>query len=92
MPTKPQIATPRYSFVIPVYNEEAMLPILVDHLEGFLPKLDDTLRLAEKAQKAGVSVQLRVWQGAVHAWQNQPHLLPEARQAIQEIITFIKTI
>ena len=40
MPTKPQIATPRYSFVIPVYNEEVMLPALVDHLEGFLPKLD----------------------------------------------------
>ncbi|MGE3245745.1 MAG: glycosyltransferase, partial [Beijerinckiaceae bacterium] len=32
--------TPRYSIVIPLYNEEAVLPLLMHRLEGILKDLD----------------------------------------------------
>jgi len=51
--------------------------------------LDDTLRLATKARAAGVDVTLHVWQGMWHVFHTFA-LVPEAREAVEEIGRFVR--
>ncbi len=80
----------RTPFASPLFADLAGLPPMLLQVGSRETMLDDTLRFAEKAQKTAVKVKVSVWQGAIHAWQNQPHILPEARQALQELTKFIK--
>lgn len=52
---------------------------------------DDSIRFAEKAKAAGVEVTLKVEKGMVHCYPLLPPFIPESRQALNEICTFIKT-
>ena len=47
--------------------------------------LDDATRLATRARAAGIATRLEVWPEMIHVWQNFAAILPEARQAIEEI-------
>jgi acetyl esterase/lipase len=78
-------------------TDPAVSPLYAD-LSGFPPLLmqvgshetlrDDTLRLASKAQKAGVDVTTEVWAGMVHQWQLFPFWLDDARRANQKVAEF----
>ena len=52
--------------------------------------LSDSTLLAEKARAAGVSVELEVWPGMIHVFQQFPAELAEARQAITSCGAFLK--
>ena len=52
--------------------------------------LDDSLRFAEKAKSAGVDVRLIVGEGQVHCYPLLPDFIPESKQAMAEIQTFIR--
>jgi acetyl esterase/lipase len=52
--------------------------------------LDDSTRFAERAQAAGVSVEIEVWDEMIHIWPYFAAILPEARQAIDRMGAFIK--
>ena len=52
--------------------------------------LDDTTRVAEKAQAAGVDVTVEVYPDMVHIFQLFAPVLPEGQQAIERIGTFLK--
>ena len=52
--------------------------------------LDDARNLASKAQAAGVPVQLEVWDGMIHVFQQFPRELAEAREAIAHIGAFLR--
>jgi acetyl esterase/lipase len=52
--------------------------------------LDDAVRIADKAEKAGVPVELDVWQGQIHVWQIFASRLDEGEQAIQKIGAFVR--
>lgn len=54
--------------------------------------LSDAKRLAERAQKAGVEVSLEVWDGMWHCFQMLSSILPEAREAIAHIGSFVRRI
>ena len=51
---------------------------------------DDSTRLAEKAREAGVLVESKIWPVVPHAWQLVPHLIPEARQSLEEAAAFLR--
>jgi acetyl esterase/lipase len=51
--------------------------------------LDDAVRYVNKARNHGSPVTLQVWAGMVHVWPMFQHVLPEARQAIDEVSAFI---
>jgi len=51
--------------------------------------LDDSRQFAKNAQDAGHDVKLSIWSGMVHSW-HMYGMVPEARQAIHEISTFIR--
>lgn len=50
---------------------------------------DDGVLMAEKLKSAGVDVRLEVWPRVFHAWPIMADLLPEARKAIRNIVSFV---
>jgi acetyl esterase/lipase len=52
--------------------------------------LDDSRRLAERARAAGVSAELKIYSGPMHAWPLFSPLLPEAQRTILETAAFIR--
>ncbi|MFW5972334.1 MAG: alpha/beta hydrolase [Bacillota bacterium] len=73
---------------------------LFGNLEGLPPTLiyvgedetlrDDSILFAEKAEKAGVNITLRVGEGMFHCYPAVSPLFPEAKQAMDEICSFLK--
>lgn len=75
----------------PIFADLSGLPPLLIQVGSDEVLLDDAVRLNKLAKKAGVDSTLEVWEGQVHVWQLMSKLIPEARQALQVIGTFIKT-
>jgi acetyl esterase/lipase len=81
---------PRNPLASPLYADLASLPLLLIHGGADEVLCDDSTRLAERAQAAGVPVELNIWPVVPHAWQLAPHLIPEARQSLRESAAFLR--
>lgn len=81
---------PRLPWISPLYGDLHDLPPLLIYVGGDEILRDDSLFFAEKAQKAGVNVTLRVGDGLFHCFPVCAPLFPEATQAMDEVCTFIK--
>lgn len=73
----------------PLYADLTGLPPLAIHASDIEVLRDDATRLAERARAAGVEVALTLWPGQAHDWAMFQLLLPEARQTMNEVATFI---
>jgi epsilon-lactone hydrolase len=51
--------------------------------------LDDSTRLADHAEEAGVDVTLQIWEEMPHVWQLAAPVLPEGQEAIEKIGAFV---
>ena len=80
---------PRDPLVSPLYADLTGLPPLLLHVGADEVLRDDSVRLAARAQSAGVNVTLRVWPGVPHAWQLMAQMLPEGRRSLQEAAQFV---
>lgn len=76
----------------PLYADLASLPQMLLFASRQEALLDDTLRLADKAKAAGVDVDLVLRDGLLHVWPIFVHLLPEAREAMQDVADFARKI
>lgn len=76
--------------VSPLYGRFEGLPRLYVCASGAEVLRDDSIRTAEKAVKAGVSVELRIEDGLVHIWPLFAPLMPESGRTIGEIAAFIR--
>jgi acetyl esterase/lipase len=76
----------------PVFADLHGLPPLQLHASADEVLLDDSRRLAARAQAAGVSVQLRIWERVPHAFPVLAQLLPEGRGALREAGAFLKRV
>ena len=74
----------------PLYGDLSGLPPLLIQVGSRETLLDDAVRMADKAKKAGVDVELEVWQGQIHVWQIFASRLDEGEQAIQKIGAFVQ--
>jgi acetyl esterase/lipase len=80
-----------HPLVSPIHADLRGLPPLRIYVGSAEVLLDDSTRLAARAEAAGVEVDLRVWQEMVHVWPIfVGYGLPEARKTIAEIATFIR--
>jgi acetyl esterase/lipase len=52
--------------------------------------LDDSTRLADRAEEAGVDVKLQIWEEMPHVWHLAAPILPEGQEAIDKIGEFIR--
>lgn len=80
---------PRLPWISPLYGDLCGLPPLLIYAGGDEILRDDAVSFAEKAQRAGVDVTLRIEEGLFHCFPVCAPLFPEATQAMEEICTFI---
>lgn len=64
------------------------LPPMLLHVGESELLRDDSIRLAQKAREAGVTVQLQVFAAVAHVWQ-LVHQLPESRRSIRAAAKFL---
>ena len=81
---------PRDAAVSPLYADLSGLPPLLIHCGENEMLLDDSVRLAERAEAAGVDVTLKVYPGLWHVF-HRFGFVPEARSAVTEIGAFART-
>ena len=74
----------------PLYADLAGLPPLLVQVGSAEILLDDAVRVAERARKAGVTVELRVWPDMIHVWHAFAQILPEGQQAVDEMAAFFE--
>ncbi len=79
----------KHPLVSPLYADLTGLPPLLIHVGDAEILLDDSTRIAERAQAAGVDVTLEVWPEMVHVWHVFAKILPEGQQAIDRIGEFV---
>ncbi len=73
----------------PLFADLAGLPPLLLQVGTGELLLDDATRFAERAEVAGVDVTLELWEDVFHVWHSFADLLPEARDAIAQIGTYL---
>lgn len=78
--------------VSPVAADLAGLPPLFIQVSSAERLLDDSLRLVDRAARAGVHVEMEVWPHMPHAWQVAAGFLPEATEAAARTSSFINRV
>jgi len=82
---------PHHPWLSPLLADLTGLPPIMIVIGTYEIHLDDARNFALKAQKSGVEVDLRVWEGMVHAFPLLAPLFPEAQQAMDEIGAYIRS-
>ena len=72
----------------PLFADLAGLPPSLIQVGSREILLSDSCRLEAALRRAGVAVELTVWDGLWHGWQLQHHV-PEARQALDDLAAFL---
>ena len=83
-------ADPNDPLVSPIYANLSGLPPLLIQVGENEVLLDDSTRLAERAEAAGVDVTLEVWPEMIHVWHFFAAMLPEGQQAIDRIGEWVR--
>ena len=73
----------------PLYADLTGLPPIRVHVGDEEVLLDDSVRFVDRAQAAGVDVQLDVWEGMVHGFPGSVGQLSASTQALQQIGSFL---
>lgn len=81
---------PHRPLASPLYADLTGLPPLLIQVGTAEILLDDAVRLAQRARKAGVEVTLDVWQEMIHGWQGYAGVLPEGQAAVDRIGEFVR--
>jgi phosphinothricin tripeptide acetyl hydrolase len=81
---------PKAPLASPLYADLAGLPPLLVQVGSAEILLDDSVRVAERARRAGVDVELRVWPDMIHVWHAFAQILPEGQQAVNELAAFFE--
>jgi acetyl esterase/lipase len=80
---------PKNPLISPLHAEYRGFPPMLIHVGEAEILLDDATRVAERAKRAGVDVELEVWDDMIHVWHVFAKLLPEGQQAIDKIGKFV---
>jgi len=83
-------ADPRMPYASPLYGDPAGLPPTLLQVGSDEILRDDSVRMAEKLRAAGCHVELEIWPRMPHVWHLFAPVMPEARQAIERIGTFLQ--
>lgn len=76
----------------PLFADPSGLPDLLIHVGGDEVMLDDSRKFAANAKAAGVPVSFKIFDGMWHVFQTAGTDVPEARQAIDEIGGFVRSL
>lgn len=76
---------PTSSLISPLYGELNYLPPVWIHAAEYDVFLSDSTRFAEKAKKAGVKMDIKIWRKMWHIFHMQESFVPESKRAFLEI-------
>lgn len=76
----------------PYYSNPEGLPRLLLQVGSCELLHDDAIGFAEKATKAGVEVELEIWEDMFHVWHAFAGFMPEADMALHNVSRFINTV
>jgi acetyl esterase/lipase len=82
-------ADPKNPLVSPLYADLRGLPPLFIEVGQREVFRDDSVRLAERARRAGVEAELKVWPVVPHVWQMADPFIPEARRSLDAAAIFL---
>ena len=82
---------PNHPLISPLFGDLSGLPPLLIQVGDHEVLLSDSVDFAARAQDAGVSVKLEIWDEAFHVFQAIP-MLPEAREALTSVARFLDSI
>jgi acetyl esterase/lipase len=80
---------PRDPLASPYFADLTGLPPMLFHVGAHEILLDDSVRMAENAKRAGIEVELQVWPVVPHVWQIHPWM-PEARASLSQAHAFLQ--
>ncbi|HEX9491643.1 MAG TPA: alpha/beta hydrolase [Thermoanaerobaculia bacterium] len=80
---------PKNPLISPLHADYRELPPMLIQVGDAEILLDDSTRVAERAKRAGVNVELEVWDDMIHVWHVFAKLLPEGQQAIDKVGKFV---
>lgn len=83
---------PNHPLVSPLFADLSGLPPMLILAGGEELLLDDSTRLAERAQSQGVRVELEVLEQMVHVWPFYSEWIPEGQQTLEKIGQFFQDI
>ena len=81
---------PTSPLISPLYGELDGLPPVLIHAAEYDVFLSDSMRFAEKAENAGVKVDIKVWRNMWHIFHMQAPFVPESKKALDEICSIGK--
>lgn len=82
-------ADPRSPTASPLFADLTGLPPLLVQVGTAELLLDDSRRLAQQAQAAGVDVTLDIWDDMIHVWHSFADMLPEGMDAVARIGQYV---
>ncbi len=82
------VDNPRIS---PLFADFSGFPPLLIQVSDSEMLYDDGIRLAKKAEDAGVEVELQVFEGLMHWWHLFQKTIPEAKEATLKVANYIKS-
>lgn len=82
--------SPTNPLASPLFGDLRMFPPLLIHAGTDDLLMSDSIRFAEKAKKAGVDVELEVWEEMWHVWHMCVGMIPEADEALRKAGLFIR--
>ena len=83
---------PRSPYASPLYGDASSLPPVLIQVGSDEILRDDAVRMAEKLMRDNPQSRLAVWRRMPHCWHLLAPVVPEARQAIQEIAEFVAAV
>ncbi len=85
-------ANPVNPYVSPAFGEYSGMPPVLMQVGSEEVLLSDTLTVAEKIQDAGGRLHLTVYEGMFHVFQMAMRLIPESREAWEEVGSFLQIV
>lgn len=79
-------------YLSPLFGDYTGFPPMLMQVGSYEVLLSDTLSVSGKAKKAGVKVRTSVYDGMFHVFQMGLDLIPESRDAWEEVGEFLKII
>ena len=76
--------------ISPLYGDLAGLPPILIHGAEYDVFVSDAVRFEEAARQAGVDVRLKTWQKMWHIFHMQDTVVPEAKDALQEMCAYMR--
>ena len=81
---------PKQPYASPNFADLRSLPPLLIHVGRDEVLLDDSIKLDAKAKADGVNSTLEIWDDMIHVWHAFHPMLPEAKQAIVRVGSFLR--